>query len=1225
MPKKMAPIVAAGDSNSVNTKAKFGNAQYAASPIMNGASNSQLAASVLGQSANQTSLFNDSPDRNIVHVSPELNIDFDDVDIQGLEKQRPEIVSLINFVPAYLQTEGVAIATTAVNDLLTVQLNLRYLGEEIINDIIRKLYQDAGIKKEINDRRNNFIARIQSAGNLIQSLNGFFKRQDQFRDIINFKKYKSVASGQIPSVSVQDIFVNEFGFDSDNIKRFSNTKMINQFVEEYYNTAVFYSYNFLTTQKNDDRILDDSPFIINKSPRIDLEKALTKSFGPYSGLLGVLPDDTGDKIKLLSNFLGREFMVSYALGDSALLATLNNSGAGGGERSLGISSVGNPFIKVIGRPGNTILQPTTDAEGNTSSLLASTAFSVAGGAGAGLVLPYESKWIVTDSESEALFIPGDRYIFAPMIRGTTTTGGSAAIGQNTQKDLDRLIDVAYRANATRNIQALNRLLVDRGIDVQTEKAKGSVGEVKFSATTGAIDATVIFDAVLDVFKNMPAHITVAPPGGFAMPPSLITVGLINFSKTDNTMRKLLENFFRPDFNSEGELRTVAELLPTGHFNPANNELTKNMWDFTSSKKSLLNLILDRVYTKNAIYYNINKPGPSYTKYDRGAVHDLMSNNVGPNGIENSIIWTFLSTFQDLIQGLTDRNITGGSTRSVSNFQVNVGDSASINTTRFRTLSHREIWTLMFELFLNTVHTILPDLKITKRQATTFGVEGSILLGFLTKAIEAIKTPGTLNSRSLQNTIESADTTSLTKPTIPSGLVSGSLKLHNARLAIENETTILKRLQRVVYFFSNIVQFKSGFVSFFERTEDLNFLWEWKKRAYGHRGELAIYNKQQAMLSNRAWDEYRSIIEANKEPLPGDSEIGVEAWNFYLDDIRPGPYVEAFKAILQSKDFVLPSIDGNQIKILSVGVPPGLSSLLKEKVILSAGTSLDSEQKETDVIEIFVYKQDLEYENIQFVPQSYLFELSRFTSKDFNTATELEFGSGFGPPTTLSLDSIMKDIQTYDYSNGAKIIPPRGGSGSDAPPPDPTITEFPAEAYDNTLSKTQREKIRKNHIISHFMALYVRMLTGIDLRESNFLISGNRRAYRPSDPALDELFNLIGDSEEMQVWARLFGTKTLLTTGLDEARQMLTPKRFERIFNIPIRPDDFVIDVEATKATPGGEQQLSLLEEKGLLMGNDSTVPLTFPRVNKDMITLERFYTVISTLVPVATKEGENLV
>jgi len=322
---------------------------------------------------------------------------------------------------------------------------------------------------------------------------------------------------------------------------------------------------------------------------------------------------------------------------------------------------------------------------------------------------------------------------------------------------------------------------------------------------------------------------------------------------------------------------------------------------------------------------------------------------------------------------------------------------------------------------------------------------------------------------------------------------------------------------------------------------------------------------------------------------------------------------------------LPSIDGNQIKILSVGVPPGLSSLLKEKVILSAGTSLDSEQKETDVIEIFVYKQDLEYENIQFVPQSYLFELSRFTSKDFNTATELEFGSGFGPPTTLSLDSIMKDIQTYDYSNGAKIIPPRGAPASFAPPPDPTITEFPAEAYDNTLSKTQREKIRKNHIISHFMALYVRMLTGIDLRESNFLISGNRRAYRPSDPALDELFNLIGDSEEMQVWARLFGTKTLLTTGLDEARQMLTPKRFERIFNIPIRPDDFVIDVEATKATPGGEQQLSLLEEKGLLMGNDSTVPLTFPRVNKDMITLERFYTVISTLVPVATKEGENLV
>lgn len=73
-----------------------------------------------------------------------------------------------------------------------------------------------------------------------------------------------------------------------------------------------------------------------------------------------------------------------------------------------------------------------------------------------------------------------------------------------------------------------------------------------------------------------------------------------------------------------------------------------------------------------------------------------------------------------------------------------------------------------------------------------------------------------------------------------------------------------------------------------------------------------------------------------------------------------------------------------------------------------------------------------------------------------------------------------------------------------------------------------------------LMLYTKLLTGADLQEANFPAINNL-IYPAADADLSELFSVLGSEEELQTWAQLFGTKTILTSGDRETIELLVPK------------------------------------------------------------------------------------
>src|SRR5262249_33816789 len=94
------------------------------------------------------------------------------------------------------------------------------------------------------------------------------------------------------------------------------------------------------------------------------------------------------------------------------------------------------------------------------------------------------------------------------------------------------------------------------------------------------------------------------------------------------------------------------------------------------------------------------------------------------------------------------------------------------------------------------------------------------------------------------------------------------------------------------------------------------------------------------------------------------------------------------------------------KILSIGIPQGFASFLKEKISLANVSGNTFDDKEFDVVKLNVYKVDVRYQNLIFKPQSFMFELSRFVSKDYSSYLPIKEGA--------SEAQIFDAIPTRDY-------------------------------------------------------------------------------------------------------------------------------------------------------------------------------------------------------------------
>ena len=1153
------------------------------------------ATQLLNNKKNITDLQSSSKYKSLLHQGKKQFLNTQN-NVQLLERIElsPDIIMLLNFKPAYDETPGSLPTSNAVNDLLNIQINLRDLSVDIMNSILSKLYENEGLKEIIEEKRRVFTENIDDAILKLNQLQDFFNLIDKYQSVVNFRDYLAAAKNSntysLPSIVIaKEVFKSDFGFTDNNINSFLNTKLLAQFIEELYMASAFYSYYFIPTRGTADRKNDFNHFSVLKQARIDIERAVKNPvLEPYPGLTSVLPNKKSEVIKLLALFVGRELTVSRALQDQSFTKKLEAAG-------IDYTPGDNLLLKVIGRPDNDILTPTGDAGSIVDGI------SLVDATSGELVLPFETKFVTTQESVKTLFRPGNSYTLKPV----TTT-----IGELANSRTARLDDVVNQTQFKEHAELLRWSLLN-------VRPVGSYNTIKdvYGLYITPVD---IFDKILQTFT------TVKQTSGDSPTVTEIVFAILNEAEKNKKLKVLVENFFRPRFDNDSISYTFPEIQGDLVVGGGPDE----MWRPTEDKKQIFYKILDIIFPK--FNFIVTNKGNGLNKK---FLKELFLNDSANIGIKQSIINTLFTTFYSLVNQLNERGFYFGQ----ENF-----------LTPSRSINHRQLWTMLFEMFYTMTTSLFQKVQFSRDKSGLLVDRGFVgnepLVGQYGMSWWIGKIRGT--------EAFSPNDGLLAEP---------ALNLFKARQDIINEDAQVEKLIQLLDFFEKYERYVSEVKDFISNTDNLSFISDIKgfiadvlEGATSAEKEYYYdqFNRQQLAISNKKLYDIQGLIDGTerrkqkgitvfpditkikikkpaKEPLskqfqkigelfkekkptakstptqgPAVTEVAAPTPPpVYKNDIGSQAYMNFFRIWLgtdlaRQKD----------AKILSVGVPLGLTTNLKQKLELLSDndkkTTINLNNQETDVIKVVVYKEDLEYEDIVFKPKEYIFELSRFVDRDnyFPLSPLAKYADGTGLNQFLrdnistpakALNDIMATVETYDFSRGKP-----GDIKAD-------LGEF-SEAIKLQLGSRTKE-LKKNHINHDMIQLYIRLLTGIDLRESNFPTINNM-IYTPIDEDLAELFSIIGSEEELQTWAQLFGTKTILTNGTRERIELLAPKKYERIFNILVKTEDFPIDVEGTP----NQDLLDKLWGEGLIF--EQLGEYFLDRNKLQNISLERFYTKVSTFL-----------
>lgn len=1102
----------------------------------------------------------------------------------------PDIISLTDFIPGYVSMQGNETKSTSANDLLNIQIGLRQMSEDTVNRILNKLYDDLDLAEIVNEKRTTFTQNIDTAVkklSIYSQLHGFISN---YKNIIDFKNYRVSfkSSNQYKAnytFTVEEYFKQEYGYSDLAIKSFLNTKMILQFLQELYNSAKFYSYNSVISDKKVDRKSDRNHFSITKEGKIDISKGIVGSNQTalsYNTITSNLPFNKSDAIFLATLFLGREFKASAAINNQLFLNLLAASGIdyAGPDDDL--------FLKIIGAPFAVNFAMSV----NDGSIVSGVKYATGTNE---FVMPFENKLFVSQNSQQAVFTPGDSYAFANIMVP------ELSLAERTER---------LRTFESRTAFSLHRTLLKMvlgGFDYTSSTVKEedfvSINEAngKPVIKNKGFDEISIFDEIVKSIKGIKVS---SSPFSAAYGENKIFQGtidqyiiaLFNAARKDQSLKVKLEELFRPNF------------VPVSQGSPY---FIKPSFNITGTNQQRLALIAEDIFKTTSGIPDFLKDAilSSTYQYEIKLFTDMFFNDSGYYGIKNSIIAKLYNSVQSILAAM----LLAGA--------VDITTDNSIET-KFRNVSRESIWSLVYETFFNIVTTLFSGINFELYNYTNQKKLGEIFQHFLINSYDGkpIKSLVENIDNIVVDPILNSDEqgTMVLKPNRI--LYDGVNKLRDVRnTLIENKVSLIKSLQ-ILDFFEQFRSYINDINNFISNTDNLQFIRDTKQLIIDNTDkqsntnvDLMHFNQQQIAVSRKRLGDFLDLINGTKLSLKWKNGKAVPSEStappIYKSDIGSSEYIKLFKTWLNT-DYTAKTVDTNS-KILTVGIPYSLSDNLKEKVELDDDTNLTGPIKdvgiskgELDIIKITVYKEDLEYEDIIFEPKQYIFELSRFVNRDaINSETALGkkiAGSKFYTNTNFKANpSDVRDTAlTYDaaYPNQ---IPPVGNIGS----------EFNLDIK-NQLNTNQLRELKTNHVNSDMLMLYIKLLIGADLQEVNFPAVDNI-VYPVPDQDLLELFNLLGDEEDLQTWAQLFTTKTILTDGTRESLELLVPKKYERIFNILIDEYDFPIDKDTTE-----KALLETLEGQDLLEKRDGELYLS--RQKLENISLERFYVKISTLTDVGT-------
>lgn len=350
--------------------------------------------------------------------------------------------------------------------------------------------------------------------------------------------------------------------------------------------------------------------------------------------------------------------------------------------------------------------------------------------------------------------------------------------------------------------------------------------------------------------------------------------------------------------------------------------------------------------------------------------------------------------------------------------------------------------------------------------------------------------------------------------------------------------------------------------------------------------------RESEMTERVWsDKFLSVIKSH----PALSDL--PDWTSAFLPVSPMSLVSFPFFSSYFKDVKFQKTKGNNLKIISVGVPHRLNRSLRSNVSVKNPLS--------NIVKIRVFKLDRLHPDIVYKPQEFLFEMNRFSTRSSEK---------------WKSENLLKDTSDL-FSIPTKLINYNGNvidCGS-------YFEGFLNDIYGNSLSANERQEIYKNHSMSFLLEEYLRWFSGVELNEEmygkifssptatfptldenfmNIVTNEGGRFKKENEKIIDSKSTLIDPGSSLRMYLR---NETFLLNPNTLIKKHVYPRKFDRVFTMLIDPDSFTVDTAHSTVST-----LEALVGMGVLIKNSEGVYLHRDTSEKDIM-LNEFFTTIEPL------------
>lgn len=1191
------------------------------------------------------------------HTLDVLNANYNPVLAKGFNEQRPEILAVFDFEPLY---EGNTNVLSPVGELLDVQADISKIKTDNILSLLAILRGNEATKVIIDKLESRYNIEINKTKEIVDFARGTVSTINQLRKSFDIKgsaaaiktEMAAIFQGSLTNIKgPREILTEYLGFSDEAYSYALNTKVLEQILSDYVVITKEYS-PLLFAITSEERSKDRSSIDIKELRDAAGGKVLLKisdlnvsTFGKSNfvsyqqNVSQKLPSNFIDRVLLLTTFLSKEMSVSAGLSSTAVLNVLQNKF---NNRAAG-SSV---FNLALGGVGDTVTDPVF-GENSLASLLRVTTNDN------NVVLPFETKFLSTGVDKS--YIPGVQYYAESILRGRQILN-LQPVGTYSAKLEDSV--------NTLKIILENTLLIN--LTGQTNVRFGGDTNIRFN-----LKPENLFDKLLSSVLSLFGTNSFLDRGSstwnrLAVMMAVYKESLTNVGIRNALFRMVLYRGFEKNSAFFEEMQSSgfdwSQLLQVPHALPYRNPNVSNPYDaaVASPYDATAAAPFSTVNTNAAAQgLDILNPAVAQTggtpsaflqqatlvttplaagapdslraifaaadqimgildnKYNRSSLYPsgepenentaLLSTpgQVADSQIQNSIS-NHIVDFIDLIDAsardiILVNNLYDNSTQSYFN-------SSTPGRTKFNSISSIYIAWMVFDLYL-AILTELFSFSFERNSVTAGGIKVRFNISDIENTILAIQSAIGSNSV-LDPTVQTPKTNQVaSKPADKTNGIFDAVvqstsstdrrnKLDAIRSKLRNESDVVKNILGFFMAVSkNLNKTVATASEFFSATGVNKDIIQDFRSAPDGKERFAALNDMQVAISTAMLEEFSFGRIRQDSPFIDDSFVNESQKNSIFSTFREPKFRDD---------------EGYNLKIISVGLPSGMLDSLEarlDKFIIGQDyTSFQDEAvKEKDVIKINVYMQDLQFDDVVFKPQSFIFELSRFI-----------LNSSFKPNEvfTTSFPAILETISSKNINiSTAQVV-------------DEKISKVLNNPLYSFLSETEKRQMFENHLMSDICRMYIKILCGADLSEKLLVINENvstTKADRENfelfqqllsthisgiagrQLTLTDLKNLnpninllltniennevttglvnnldakIADlsksanvqlTEDLKSFLRLFSPRSVLFSVGAQKRKIVTPKIFERIFHIIVDPDNFEIDRTKTLSTTSGKE------------------------------------------------------